>query len=164
MQSPWNTFIPMRNLSWIMQGLEEDVPRIKFDSTMCVLLHPWLKLYLQKPVKCLVLITSALYTKKDIYVKLSFWYLQMKNVTFWSRIELHSEIPKLCYTGSAKLEYYTEHHYYVSKKTKLRGLSPRANYTDRATTACRQSDCQLLRMKGATWSAWRIPTAVFSVF
>jgi hypothetical protein len=39
------------------------------------------------------------------------------------------------------------------KKTKLQGLSPRANYTDRATAACRRSDCQLLRIKGATWSA-----------
>jgi hypothetical protein len=50
---------------------------------------------------------------------------------------------------------------YISKK--LHGLSPRANYTDRATAACRRSDCQLLRIKGATWSARRIPTAVFSV-
>jgi hypothetical protein len=47
---------------------------------------------------------------------------------------------------------------------KLHDLSPRANYTDRATAACRRSDCQLLRIEGATWSAWRIPTAVFSVF
>jgi hypothetical protein len=47
---------------------------------------------------------------------------------------------------------------------KLHGLSPRANYTDRATAACRRSDCQLLRIEGATWSAWRITTAVFSVF
>jgi hypothetical protein len=47
---------------------------------------------------------------------------------------------------------------------KLYGLCPRANYTDRATAACRRSDCQLLRIEGATWSAWRIPTAVFSVF
>jgi hypothetical protein len=39
-------------------------------------------------------------------------------------------------------------------KTKLHGLSPRANYTDRATAACRRSDCQLLRIEGATWSAW----------
>jgi hypothetical protein len=36
---------------------------------------------------------------------------------------------------------------------KLHGLSPRANYTDRATAACRRSDCQLVRIKGATWSA-----------
>jgi hypothetical protein len=48
--------------------------------------------------------------------------------------------------------------------TKLRGLSPRANYTHRATAACRRSDCQLLRIEFVTWSAWRIPTAVFSVF
>jgi hypothetical protein len=31
-------------------------------------------------------------------------------------------------------------------KTKLHGLSPRANYTDRATAACRRSYCQLLRI------------------
>jgi hypothetical protein len=42
---------------------------------------------------------------------------------------------------------------YTKKKTKLRGLSPRANYTDRATAACRRSYCQLLRVEGATWSA-----------
>jgi hypothetical protein len=30
------------------------------------------------------------------------------------------------------------------KKLKLQGLSPRANYTDRATAACRRSDCQLV--------------------
>jgi hypothetical protein len=52
----------------------------------------------------------------------------------------------------------------VEKEKKLHGLSPLANYTDRATAACRRSDCQLLRIEGATWSAWRIPTAVFSVF
>jgi hypothetical protein len=38
-------------------------------------------------------------------------------------------------------------------KTKLDGLSPRANYTYRATAACRRSDCQLLPIEGATWSA-----------
>jgi hypothetical protein len=38
-------------------------------------------------------------------------------------------------------------------KTKLRALSPWANYTDRATAACRLSYCQLLRIEGATWSA-----------
>jgi hypothetical protein len=30
-----------------------------------------------------------------------------------------------------------------TKLKKLHGLSPRANYTDRATAACRRSDCQL---------------------
>jgi hypothetical protein len=53
----------------------------------------------------------------------------------------------------------------TNKQTnKLHGPSPRANYTDRATAACRRSDCQLLRIKDATWSAWRIPTAVLSIF
>jgi hypothetical protein len=41
----------------------------------------------------------------------------------------------------------------LTLKKKLHGLSPRANYTDRATAACRRSDYKLLRIKGATWSA-----------
>jgi hypothetical protein len=49
-------------------------------------------------------------------------------------------------------------------KIKLHGLSPRANCTDRATAAYRRSDCQLVRIEGATWSAWRIPPAVFLGF
>jgi hypothetical protein len=43
--------------------------------------------------------------------------------------------------------------YIYKLKTKLHGLSPRANYTDRATAACRRSDCQFLRIEVATWSA-----------
>jgi hypothetical protein len=31
----------------------------------------------------------------------------------------------------------------IQKKKELHGLSPRANYTDRATAACRQSSCQI---------------------
>jgi hypothetical protein len=34
--------------------------------------------------------------------------------------------------------------YLITKTKKLHGLSPRANYTDRATAACRGGDCQLL--------------------
>jgi hypothetical protein len=49
-------------------------------------------------------------------------------------------------------------------KTKLRGSSPRANYTDRATAACRRSKCQLMGMEGVSWSARRISTAIFSDF
>jgi hypothetical protein len=40
--------------------------------------------------------------------------------------------------------------YQKQQTNKLRGLSPRANYTDRETAACRRSYCQLLRMEGAT--------------
>jgi hypothetical protein len=39
------------------------------------------------------------------------------------------------------------------KKKKLHGLSPRANYTDRATATCQRSDCQLVRIEAAMWSA-----------
>jgi hypothetical protein len=35
----------------------------------------------------------------------------------------------------------------VAYKKKLHGLSPRSNYTDRATAACGRSDCQLLRIE-----------------
>jgi hypothetical protein len=41
----------------------------------------------------------------------------------------------------------------VNVKKKIHGLSPRANYTDRATAACRRSDCQLLWIEDATWTA-----------
>jgi hypothetical protein len=66
-----------------------------------------------------------------------------------------------------ELLWHSETHRIATKtkqKNKLHGLSPRANYTDRATAAWRRSDCQLLRINDATWSAWRILTAVFSVF
>jgi hypothetical protein len=43
--------------------------------------------------------------------------------------------------------------FFAPHKKKLQGLSPRANYTDRATAACRRSNCHLLRIKNATWSA-----------
>jgi hypothetical protein len=64
-----------------------------------------------------------------------------------------------CYCGTSVTETST-----LKKKTKLHGLSPRENYTDRATAACRRSDCQLVRIEGATWSTWRIPPTVFLGF
>jgi hypothetical protein len=42
---------------------------------------------------------------------------------------------------------------YIQPKTKLRGRSPQANYTDRQTAACR-------RVEGIAWLAQRIPTAI----
>jgi hypothetical protein len=41
----------------------------------------------------------------------------------------------------------TESHQ-IKKKTELHGLSPRANYTDRITAACRRSDFQLFADRG----------------
>jgi hypothetical protein len=43
--------------------------------------------------------------------------------------------------------------HFCKKRKKLHGLSPRANYTYRATATCRRSDCQLLLIKGAMWAA-----------
>jgi hypothetical protein len=54
--------------------------------------------------------------------------------------------------------------FHLKTKTKLHGLSQRANYTNRVNAACRRSDCQLVRIEGATWLAWRIPPVVFSRF
>jgi hypothetical protein len=52
----------------------------------------------------------------------------------------------------------------VSCIERKKGLSPRANYTNLATAACQRRWCQLLHIESATWSAQRIPMAVFSVF
>jgi hypothetical protein len=38
--------------------------------------------------------------------------------------------------------------YCILSEKKLHGLSPRANYADRATSACRRSDCQLFTDRG----------------
>jgi hypothetical protein len=46
-----------------------------------------------------------------------------------------------------------------NEKTKLRGRSPQANYTDRAIAACWRSR-QPLRVESVAWSAQRIPMAV----
>jgi hypothetical protein len=50
-------------------------------------------------------------------------------------------------------------HNKLKLKSKPRGRSPQANYTDRATATCRRSR-QPLRVEGVAWSAQRIPTAV----
>jgi hypothetical protein len=44
----------------------------------------------------------------------------------------------ILYPSTSKLPKWS-----LKTKTKLHGLSPRANYRDRATAACRRSDCQL---------------------
>jgi hypothetical protein len=67
------------------------------------------------------------------------------------------------YCGSAILGVHVITKDQINHK-KLRGLSPPANYTDRATAVCRRNSCQLSRIEGATWSTWRIPAAVFSAF
>jgi hypothetical protein len=41
--------------------------------------------------------------------------------------------------------------------SKLHGLSSRANYTDRATAACRRSDCQLFADRGCHVVSTTVP-------
>jgi hypothetical protein len=85
-------------------------------------------------------------------------------ITMSKRKSDSSRLPRPCDLGHQKVSSHTPHKTSKQIKTELRGPSPRANYTDRATTACRRSDCQLLRIEGVAWSAQRIPPAVFSVF
>jgi hypothetical protein len=60
---------------------------------------------------------------------------------------------------------YFVHFYKIGCKKKLNSVvfSPQANYTDRATAACRRSEYQLLRIECVAWSAQQIPPAVNSV-
>jgi hypothetical protein len=62
-------------------------------------------------------------------------------------------VPKFTRPSSNNLVIYAQTLYIYIKTKKIHGLSPLANYTDRATAVCRRSDCQLLRIEGATWSA-----------
>jgi hypothetical protein len=77
--------------------------------------------------------------------------LQIVSTPFGGIGELHSTRENAGYR--TVLPEHPFHSYLLTTKPKLRGMSPRANYTDRATAACRRSWYQLLRIEGATWSA-----------
>jgi hypothetical protein len=86
--------------------------------------------------------------------------ISMRRRIYVSVNELHV-LPCIRLT-STTLYIYIFKNYACNRPWKLRGTkyiedptfsSPRANYTDRATVVCRQSYCQLLRIKDATWSA-----------
>jgi hypothetical protein len=58
-----------------------------------------------------------------------------------------------------------KHNNNNNNNNKLRGFSPRSNYTDRVTAACRRSSCQRFADRGVLHSQrGRSPTAVISVF
>jgi hypothetical protein len=94
------------------------------------------------------------------------WGEELSHFTSWFRNWKTSPGIGLDTTGFQflKFSFWTGNIKIFTLKKKLHGLSPRANYTDRETAACRRSNYQLLRIEGATWSAWLIPMAVFSVF
>jgi hypothetical protein len=84
------------------------------------------------------------------------WKMKIKvksmfTIFFYIKAIFHKEFVLAGQTVNSA--YYGEFWRLKKTKTKLHGLSPRANYTDRATAACRRSDCQLVRIEGATWSA-----------
>jgi hypothetical protein len=60
---------------------------------------------------------------------------------------------KMTSTMCMKINILKTHLGAMLRKKKLHGPNSRANYTDRATADCRRSDCQLLRIESATWSA-----------
>jgi hypothetical protein len=78
-----------------------------------------------------------------------------RNAMFSQLNSMHALSHSIYYgnEGSSSSAGDVECYVIVIKLLKLHGLSPRANYTDRATAACRRSDCQLVRIEGATWSA-----------
>jgi hypothetical protein len=97
-------------------------------------------------------------TSSSVQITVECWVFRMS----WVRISASETTNRSCLWCYALKSMY--HNKIKNKQNKLHGLSPRSNYTDRSTAACRRSDCQLLRIEGATLSAWRIPTAVFSAF
>jgi hypothetical protein len=86
------------------------------------------------------------------------------NVYIISILPTHTHTPKEKNSERAykhtRTHARTHTHTHTHTKRSLCDLSPRANYTDRATVAFQESKCQLLQIEGATWSAWRIPTTV----
>jgi hypothetical protein len=62
---------------------------------------------------------------------------------FWFSLRLYRLLFVVFPSSKLTLTYEFCTHVIEHDKKNLHGLSPRANYTDRATAACRRSDCQL---------------------
>jgi hypothetical protein len=105
-------------------------------------------------LKCCVFLKHPVYyITCETSGKMTKWFHQM---VFTNQMIWRAERPCNCY-------FRLRNILGIADKTQLRGLSPRAKYTDRATD-CRRSYCQLLWIEGAAWSARRIPTAILSAF
>jgi hypothetical protein len=61
---------------------------------------------------------------------------------------IHGASTLLQYTSRRSVSFTRRPPFTKKQTNKLYGLSPRANYTDRATAACRRSDCQIFADKG----------------
>jgi hypothetical protein len=118
----------------------------------------------------LILLTCCYWISSQVWPSLCSWSSKWNFSRRISTKILYAVFvpPSLLHVSGRHIKTYSVHNHDCTRwsawKKKLHGLSPRANYTDRATSACRRSDCQLVRIEGATSSAWRIPPAVFSRF
>jgi hypothetical protein len=96
--------------------------------------------------------------------ELSMAQFSHKNIRTWTAISALNLVPCILYSSAVKF-YAWFRSYFKLIKRKLRGLSPRVNYTDRTNDRLLSAKLvPTLRIEGATWSAWRIPTAVFTNF
>jgi hypothetical protein len=87
-----------------------------------------------------------LHIKNHFFLLWPFWKLTPQIHTcmpthMWLHKHTHTQIYMHPPTLTVKLTNDT-------KRKNLHGLSPRVNYTDRATAACRRSDCQLFADSG----------------
>jgi hypothetical protein len=73
------------------------------------------------------------------------WCWPLGALRFWEGRPVSKNV---CYCGAVLLSVCIQEGCTSMDKKELHGLSRRANYTDRATAACRRSDCQLLRIEG----------------
>jgi hypothetical protein len=88
----------------------------------------------------------------------------LQNSGLWTSLRNPSDPPSVIHHHQKPFTIYRyaifRNVLYSKRKTKFRGLSPLANYSDRATAVCQRSYCELLWVGGVAWSAQRISTAV----
>jgi hypothetical protein len=121
-------------------------------------------------------IKSLLHGKTPFAVKIN----NNNNTYYWAEGDWRNNQYKRECTNTHKLPSDSDRVTDEQYPNSFYGMNPKYPWTERgertpwsefaselyhrATAACRRSDCQLLRVEGAKWAAWRIPTAVFSVF
>jgi hypothetical protein len=67
----------------------------------------------------------------------------MEKLKFLTLLDSNSDLSVLQPVACRHADCVTETRPLLCWSVELYGLSPRPNYTDRATAACRRSDCQL---------------------
>jgi hypothetical protein len=98
----------------------------------------------------------------------NFHYFQRHLITFWqtSRFFFHPKYLQVVCCGCQSVTTRQCDRTLLMQSSLLsmwRGIILAWDKSAK-TVAWRRSYCYILRIEGATWSAWRIPTAVFSAF